>query len=279
MFTYSIRNIVHKQNDQNIDILYYPNNSIIDDIITSWNYNFYIPSINRTINNTNTTYVKNISLFEYDFILCHQINDQIIGISNNLHLPIVQYLEYGKYDTNKIPDQPNIYYIAEHDTQLIKNKIITIIPSVKLELENKNPNICMMINRNIDYGNTIQNIMSQIPNISLVDSLAINKKAIVDILINHKIVIDVNPTDIYKPLFCALAGVPYITINNPFTQMLKSVLDNISFIESDILLLKNTIDRFLKQNRKFFYALESLSSDEQELTKYLQKIKKLGLII
>ena len=148
MFTYGIRNIVHKHAIEDISILYYPANDLIDDIITDWDANFfiYIDLLNNKINKNNVAYINDASLFEYDFILCYNITSDILDISTKLHIPIITYLRYGSYDDSKIPDQKNIYYIVEHHGQSEQEKLLAITPTINKNVINNDNNICLFIN-------------------------------------------------------------------------------------------------------------------------------------
>lgn len=280
MFTHSIRNIVQKQSNDNINILYYPNNSIVDDIIIEWGYNIFIPagiSRNKSIHK-NVTYIKNMSLFEYDFVLSHHMDHQLMNMCVNLHIPAVQYLSYGLYNQDKIIDQPNLYYIAENKVNILQEKIITIIPDINYTNTNINEKICMIINKK-NNSDLIQAIMSMIPNISLVDTELVDKKAMEEIVTNHNMIIDLYPSDIYRILFCAKNNVPYLTIKNHYTDILNDIYNGVYFIESNLEKLKQNIDMLLIKNNKFNINFIVDDKNNQILHKYLQKIKRLGLTI
>ena len=281
MFTYGIRNIVHKHAVEDISILYYPANDLIDDIITDWDANFfiYIDLLNNKINKNNVAYINDASLIEYDFILCYNITSDILDISTKLHIPIITYLRYGSYDDSKIPDQKNIYYIVEHHGQSEQEKLLAITPTINKNVINNDNNICLFINNSNDYGNLIQVLSSKIKNLSIVDEQKINQNAMLEILNKHKICIDLYPQSIYKMLFCATNNLPYITISNEMTNKYTKIYDGVFFMEQNLDGLLDLFNRLLASNVSYKNNLSKQNIFKDQLLPFIQKIKRKGMIL
>ncbi len=281
MFTYAIRNIVHKQSVKNINILYYPVNDLIDDIITDWDANFFIvpESFDTKINKNNITYINNIALWEYDFILSYEINSNILDISAKLHIPVLLYLRYGSYDDSKIPDHKNIYYLVEHTGQSEQEKLLSISPTIDKQVSNKEDNICLFINNSNNYGNFIQILSSKIKNLSIVDEQKINQNAMLEILSKHKICIDLYPRSIYKMLFCATGNLPYITIPNNITNKYQNIYDGLFFIDQNIDSLVDLLNRLLSSNVSYHNKLLTQKNSTSNTQLFIEKIKRKGLVL
>lgn len=281
MFTYGVRNIVHKQSVDDINILYYPNNDIIDDIVTDFDANFFIPMdsvINKSISKDNICYIRNLSEFEYDFILTYDFNDTLMNLCTRLHIPSIIYLKYGSYDDSKIPDYKNVYYILEHEGHSEQEKLLTIVPQINKTIHNIENNICLFISNGNDYGNLIEILHSKIKNLSIVDEQKINQSAMFEILSKHKVCIDLYPKSIYKMLFCASAGLPYVTIPNGLTKKYKEFYDGVYYMEQDLQILLQILARLCSGSSN--YKINFTSSDNKNnLIKFLQKIKTKGLVI
>lgn len=281
MFTYAVRNIVHKQSTPNINILYYPSNDLVDDIITDWPVNFFIliDSIkNKNIHKNNVCYLNNASLFEYDFILSHEVDNSLLDTSSKLHIPIIIYLKYGTYDDSKIPEYKNVYYIVEHEGESEQDKLLTIIPKIYKEVQNEQSNICLFINNNNDYGNIVQLLSSKIKNLSIVDEDKIDQKAMIEILSKHKVCLDLYPKSVYKMLFCSQGGLPYVTIPNTATEKYKNIYDGVYFMEPNIDSLTNLLTTLSSGSTLYKNKLQQISNKNQ-IQIFLEKIKKKGMLL
>lgn len=278
MFTYAIRNIVHKQASKDINILYYPDNDLIDDIITDLDANFFIAeSFRNKIQKNNVCYVSNISLFEYDLILCYDINNNIVDLSSRLHIPIIVYLKYGSYDDTKIPDHPNVYYIIEHEGRSEQDKLLTVIPTIDKTIHNEDSNVCLFINTDRDYGDLIPILTSSIQNLSIVDQEKINQNAMIEILSKHKICIDLHPKSIYKLMYCAKGNLPYIVGTNEITTKYNSIYDGVFLMPQNLDSLLDLIKRLISSNTIYTNNFPNDTNNNIEL--FLQKIKTRGLVL
>lgn len=279
MFTYAIRNIVHKQANNDINILYYPANDLIDDVITDWDAEFFIlaESLNNKINKNNICYTSNIALFEYDFIFCYGINDNIVDLSIKLHIPIIVYLRFGSYDDSKIPDYNNIFYIVEHTGESEQDRLLSIKPTIRKNVTNKENNICLFINNQNNYGNLIEILSSKIKNLSIVDEEKITQEGMIEILSRHKLCIDPYPKSMYKMLFCSEAGLPYVTIPNDITNQYKDIYSGIFFMEQDLGILLDLFNNLINTNIVYDTKLQKENQDRIQL--FLKKIKTRGLVL
>lgn len=94
MSIYTMRNILNKFIKQEINILYlYPNEFEIPQAILQLDNEDHI-NLYHFIN------IPNLTWFSYDIILTHQINEQIINLSYQMHCPIVCYI-HNNIDPNK----------------------------------------------------------------------------------------------------------------------------------------------------------------------------------
>lgn len=281
MFTYAIRNIVHKQASPDISVLYYPSNDLIDDVMTDLPNNFFIltDSIkNKKIYKNNVNYLNNASLFEYDFLFSYELENDLLDISSKLHIPIIIYLRYGSYDDSKIPDYKNVYYIIEHEGESEQEKLLTTIPQINTTIKNEQNNICLFINNDNDYGNIIQMLASKIKNLSIVDEEKVDQKAMLEILSKHKVCIDLYPKSIYKMLFCANGGLPYVTIPNKVTEKYKKIYDGIHFMEPNLNALVNLLTT-LSSGASLYKINLQQSNNQNQIQTFLYKIKKKGMIL
>lgn len=281
MFTYAVRNIVHKQSTKDLSILYYPLNDILDHIITDWDPNFFIPTTNTSTNKIvkkNVCYISNPTLFEYDFILGHELNSNIIDISNRLHIPIITYLRYCGYDDSKIPDHKNVYYIAEHDGLSEQEKLLTLTPDITFLAERSvENNICLFINNSINYGDLIQILAKNIKNLSIVDEEKIDQNAMIEILSKHRVCIDLYPKSVYKLLFCSKTNTPYVTVQNEITNGYKKIYDGTFFAEQNLESLLNLLNRLMSVDVSYKNHLAKKTHDQ--LHSFLTKIKTKGLVL
>lgn len=275
MYSPAIRNILHKQNESEINILYYPNNDLIDDFITDWNFNFFVPGLS-IVSKPNVINTNNSSLFEYDFILAHEPNDFIRSLSNNLHIPIVLYLKYGSYDSDKLIKHDNVFYIIEQIHNTKNYNAINIMPFIKdFNIEKTENKICLFVDTNTNYQQVAQHISRYLPDLSVVDQSKITKKAMVEILSKHKICIDLYPTNMYKLLMCGQANVAYITIKNGLSEFFKSIYDGVFEITTieQIFDICNQI-----KDGKFLLNFGDYSNHEH-LVSFLTRIKRSGYIL
>lgn len=281
MFTYAVRNIVHKQSAADINILYYPSDDLIDDIITDLPNTFFILTEsfnNRKIHKNNTRYLNNISLFEYDFIFSYELNNSLLDMSSKLHIPLITYLKYGTYDNEKIPEYKNVYYIVEHKKESEQDKLLTIVPQVYIDIKNEENNICLFINNNNHYGNIVQLLSSEIKNLSIVDEEKIDQKAMIEILSKHKVCLDLYPKSIYKMLCCAKGGLPYITIPNSTTEEYKKIYDGVHFMQPDLRALVNILNTLSSGTAVYKTNLPKINN-QNHIQIFLDKIKKKGMIL
>jgi hypothetical protein len=279
MFTYGARNIVHKQSSDNINILYYPSTDLIDDIVTDWSANFFIitdRAQSNKIKKDNVCYTSNISLFEYDFILSYHLNDSILSLSSTLHIPIVLYLTYGSYDDSKIPEYKNVFYIVEHTGESEQDKLLTLVPNINKEINNIDNNICLFINKTTQDSKLPEILLSKIKNLSIVDEERVDQKAMVEILSNHRLCIDLYPKSIYKMLYCAHIGAPYLTVQSNLTENYKKIYDGLFFIDNNLEELLGSINRLSSNTVRFKTILPKSNNQTQS---FIQKIKTKGMIL
>jgi hypothetical protein len=123
MSIYTMRNVVSKYVKNNINVLYAcpPDMKPIEELNSSElnKHNVFIYSTND---------IMDLSWFTYDVLLTHQINDQIINMSLNLHIPILCY---------KIKDIPDLLerfnnssvYVFDKESQ--NNDLISVITELK----------------------------------------------------------------------------------------------------------------------------------------------------
>ena len=120
MSVYTIRNIVSKFTTPEIRVLYaHPTDIVNADILAN--------TLGDNIIMYDLPKILDISWFSYDILLTHQINNQIVELSNAMHIPIVCYAMKGVAD-NYRPDQLNTYYVSEDSTS---TDLIPVFESLK----------------------------------------------------------------------------------------------------------------------------------------------------
>jgi len=120
MSVYKVRNIISKFLESDIRILYArPKEIAINkEILNNLGDNIVVYDITK---------ILDVSWLSYDMLLTHQINNQIMELSNNLHVPIVCYSIDGVED-NYQKQYPNTYYIEKGASV---TDLVSIFESIK----------------------------------------------------------------------------------------------------------------------------------------------------
>ena len=282
MSSLPINNIVHKLTSKNLSILYYPSEDrILNDLITNLECNFIIRAPYSDIK-PNTIITSLLHIHEYDFILTHHIDNEIMQTSHSLHIPIVYWPTFI-VDTNKINNtNKNIGYVIENVLGKRKetvNKNICLIDYIVPYAVNINKNTdrvpIFIRHNNIDSGDIVRALTSQYPNLSVVDDNKLNNVSMLEVMDRCSIMIDFRPYSSTKIAYCSRYGVPYITLNNETNLGYKSLYSNVVLINLDSSML-NSISTYLNSS----LPNNSTQNDDVEiLYKYFTATKLTGFIL
>jgi hypothetical protein len=283
MSSLPINNIVHKFNNRDLSILYYPSKDLIlNDLITDLECNFFIQSPYRDIK-PNIIVTSLLHIYEYDFILTHNVDQNIMQTAHSLHIPVIYWPKFI-VDITKINDKTkNISYIVETMSGTpqrndIKNicLINSIVPPCP-EIGNQNKVPVFIRHENINCGDIIRALANKYPDLLVVDDNKLKHKSMIELISKSSMMIDFQPHSSIKIDYCFRHGIPYITLNSDTNMGYKAKYSNVVLVNLDSSIIE-AISTY--QNSSLPHSPNnSYNNDMELLYRYFTQTKLTGFIL
>lgn len=262
MSLHTIRNLMEKFSNPEINILYFPALSAIDLHILDIPVNYYG---NTDISSQNLTNLTELTCASYDFIMTHHLNDTVLNLSNSFHIPILYYVN----DKNQIKQHhKNIIYLYDTKTPIeIPNTIcINLIDDIlvnDVDIESKND--CVFINYHSEkINNKLQNeIKERIPEAVFLDSLPNNISELSKTFSQYKVCVDINPNNTYDTLIALKNKCLCINFYQENSVVLDTKYDNLYYV--------NQLDDSVYQNLIKFYNTNQFNNDIKLINSQINK--------
>lgn len=267
MSLHTIKNLMGKFSNQEINILYFPALSVLDSAILDIPVNYYG---NTNIRHPNLTNISELTWANYDFIFTHSINETVINLSNTFHIPILYYIS-NKNKINKTYPK-NIVYLYDTLSPIEMDNLICINLRVDLPVSNintLNTKNCVFINYHFEKINeTLKNdIQNKIPDATFIDHLP-SLKDLSHIFAEHKVCVDFSSYGHYEAILAIKNLCSYLRFNDKNTDI-ENKYDNLS-----------SIDHFndeTYQNLTEFYNINQFNNDIKLINSQTNKDAKKDL--
>lgn len=199
MSVHTIKNLMSKFSNKELNVLYFPAMSAIDIAILDMPINYFG---NTGIQHKNLTNIFDLTWFSYDFIFAHFIDDTIINLSNTLHIPILYYVDNIEKIKKPVPRNTIFLYDTLNPISVENTICINIINVNKKISEKEKTKDCLIINYHSQKlnDNLKKSVVDNIPESTIIDVLPSDIESLENIFAEHKICIDFNSINIYDTI-------------------------------------------------------------------------------
>lgn len=247
MSTIAIKNIIHKYTEKSINIIYEPTYSLFDYLIYDLPFNFFMtkPYI---IDKPNVIYPRDLSLFSYDMLFCH--NQENNDLALKLHLPIVRYIH--TYALENVQGGPNIFTVLENAEDVGVPSFFSVsMPIFNMKNDIKVKKDSVLINsRPAGLDNkVIEFLKDKIPRLDIID----HTNNLLNIC-QYKTVIDLYPTNQTNMLYALNNNVCYLTTTQKNTIKYAEQYKNVYHA--------STVLDLIEQNQQCLQSYSDKSFDD-----------------
>jgi hypothetical protein len=273
MSVIAVKNIIHKYTENTINIVYEPTYSLFDYMLYDLPFNFFTtkPYI---IDRSNVIYARDLSLFNYDMMFCH--NEADAGLGFKLHVPIVKYIH--TYALDEAQAGPNLFTILENTNDVNVPSFFSVdAPLLNIKNDNKNYETVLINSHPAGLDKKVVDfLISKINNLHVID----HTNNLLNIS-QYKTVIDLYPTNQTNMLYALNNNVCYLTTTQKNTIKYAEKYHNVHHASTvlDIIQKNNEcLDSYSKSS--FEETQNSLKSNwHDQMTSILSSIKSIGFYL
>jgi hypothetical protein len=221
-----------KFTNKEVNVLYFPSLSALDLTILDIPVNYFG---NSNIKHPNLTNLSELTWLNYDFIFTHHLDDTIINLSNVFHIPILYYVNNKTKIDKSFPKNIIFLYDTLSPDQIPNTICINLINKTKtFNIDNKKD--CLFINyhrQKLD-DKTTENIKSNLPDATIIDSLPGSLNELSEIFAQYKVCVDMHQCNIHDSILSIKNRCVYIGFynkNNVFEHKYENLyyVDNINY--------------------------------------------------
>lgn len=213
MSLHTIKNLLAKFSNKEINILYFPAMSAIDMSILDIPVNYFG---NTSIKHKNLTNISELTWLNYDFIFTHYIDNNIVNLSNIFHIPILYYINTRDKIKDDAPKNTIFLYDTPDKTTVQNGICINLINTNDNVLDTNKTNDALVINYHHQTinENLRKNLTQNIQDITIIDSLPQSLHDLETIFASHKVCIDFTPANIHDAILAIKNKCIYINFIN-----------------------------------------------------------------
>jgi len=260
MSLHTIKNLMGRFSDKEINILYFPSLSVLDSMILNIPVNYYG---NTNISHPNLTNLTELSWENYDFIFAHNLSDTIVNLSNTLHIPILYYINSKNKINRSYPK--NIVYLYDTTSPIESENVISINLIPDLESMNVAPKQnCVFLNYHIEKINQSlkADIQQKIPDAVFIDDVPESTSALAKIFAQYKVCVDFGSVGHHEALLALQNRCVYLKFNNENTTT-EHQYDNLFGVDN--------LDDETYKNIVTFYNINQFNNDLKLIEKQINK--------